>query len=100
VIETQTLAARCRRLALAGLWAVLTYSTPALAHARHGSEEDPTGVSALPLGLFVVGVLVAGTSVYLDEVGDVPRKAADAGVFAGIALVAVAATAFLWGHSL
>ena len=93
------LAARCRRLALAGLWSALAYSTPAFAHARHG-QEDPTGTSALPLGLFVVGVIVAGTSVYLDEVGDVPRRGADAGVFAGIALVAVGLSAFFWGHGI
>jgi len=94
--------ARARRLVLTVGCAVLAYSAPALAHTGHAGESAESGgaASPLPMAAFVVGVIVVATSVYLDSVGDVPQKAADAGVFVGIAVAAVGATVFLWGHGI
>jgi len=93
---------RGRDVALIAVAAALTYSTPVLAHTGHAGEsaESTGGASPLPIAAVVVGVIVIATSVYLDSVGDVPRKAADAGVFVGIAVAAVGATAFFWGHGI
>ncbi|GAA0662524.1 hypothetical protein ACFQDG_16925 [Natronoarchaeum mannanilyticum] len=94
--------ARARRIALTAWCAVLAYTGTALAHTGHAGESAESGgaASPLPMAAFVVGVIVVATSVYLDSVGDVPRKAADAGVFVGIAVAAVGATAFFWGHGI
>lgn|GEM_PF-5156683 len=82
--------------------AAFTYATPALAHTSHAGEsaESDGAASPLPIAAVVVGVIVIATSLYLDSVGDAPRKAADAGIFAGIAVAAVGATAFFWGHGI
>jgi len=98
----EALLSRGRRIAATVVAGALAYATPALAHTGHTGESAESGgaASPLPIAAVVVGVIVIATSLYLDSVGDVPRKAADAGVFVGIAFAAVGATAFFWGHGI
>lgn len=70
-----------RRAALALGVAALLLARPALAH---GGETTGPHDAPLSLGLFLVGASVLGASVYLDARGDLDRRFADAGVFAGL----------------
>ncbi|SNZ12719.1 hypothetical protein SAMN06269185_1887 [Natronoarchaeum philippinense] len=87
---------------MSGVVGVLTYSAPALAHASHTAESADTGgqASQLPIVAIVIGAILIGTSIYMDSVSDLSRRTADAGVFIGIAIAAVGATAFFWGHGI
>jgi hypothetical protein len=71
---------------LASLLVIVVLATgPALAHSGHqqhaGTGTDPL----LPLALVGGGVLVLGTSVYLDRVDELSDRLASLGVLLGIA---------------
>jgi|GEM_PF-2874370 len=73
---------------LAGLATCLAATAPALAHSGHTTHTPAGGTGgaglALPAALIGGGLLVLGTSVYLDRSGDLDGRFKDLGVLVGV----------------
>lgn len=83
-----TRASAAARLAGVVVAAALAVASPVLAHeGEQHAARDPVGG---PIALFLAGLVVLGSSAYLDANGAVSRRAADAGVGLGLLAVLVA----------
>lgn len=72
------------RRALLAVGGLLASTGPALAHGGHGAEQPHATGPALPFVLVVAGGAVLATSAYLEHVGALEAKYANAGVLLGV----------------